>query len=96
MNNGLPVDVIDGGQDAIFKLLFGSHPDMAQHGARELGEEAFDEVQPRAMLRGEGQFEATLWLCREPGFCFLGDVGGMIVEDQLDRGRSRIGRIEKL
>jgi len=31
-----------------------------------------------------------------PGFRFLGDVRGMIVEDQFDRGISRIGGIEKL
>jgi hypothetical protein len=55
VDKGLPVDVVDGGQDAIFKLLFGSHSDMAQHGARELGEEAFDEIQPRATGRTGSQ-----------------------------------------
>ena len=32
----------------------------------------------------------------EPGFGFLGDVRGVIVEDQLDRGVGRIGGVDKL
>jgi hypothetical protein len=48
---------------------------VAQHGAGELREEALDEVQPRAMLRSKGKFEAALRLCREPGFGFLGRMG---------------------
>jgi hypothetical protein len=32
----------------------------------------------------------------EPSFRLLGDVRGMIVEDQFDRGMGRIGGIEKL
>ena len=32
----------------------------------------------------------------DPGFRFLGDVRGMIVEDQFDRGIRRVGGIEKL
>jgi hypothetical protein len=38
------------------------------------------------MLRGEGKFEAALWLDNDPGFGFLRSVGGMVVEDNLDRG----------
>jgi hypothetical protein len=68
VHDRLLVDVIDGGQDALREFLFGDDAYVAQHGARELGEEALDEVQPRAMLRSEGKFEATLRLCREPGF----------------------------
>jgi len=52
----------------------------------QLGEEAFDEIEPGAMLWGEGKFEATLWLGNEPGFGFLRSVGRMVVEDNFDRG----------
>jgi hypothetical protein len=57
--------------------VFGSNSDVAEHGARQLGEEAFDQIEPGAMLRGEGKFEAALWLDNEPGFGFLRSVGGM-------------------
>src|SRR6201998_3790193 len=67
---------------------------MTQDGAGKLGEEAFDEVEPGAMLGRERKVEAA---CRvEPGSGFPRDVCGMIVEDQLDRGAGRKGGIEKL
>ena len=46
------------------------------------------------MLGSESEFEAARRLSGEPSFRLLGDVRGMIVEDQLDRGMSRIGGIE--
>src|ERR1035441_6366226 len=48
------------------------------------------------MLGCEGELEAIGWSSSEPSSGFSGDVRGMIVEDQLDRGASRIGGIEKL
>src|SRR6201987_441847 len=69
---------------------------MAQDRASELGEEAFDEVELGAVLRCECELEAAIRLGSEPGFGFLGDVRGMIVEDQLYRGAGRISGIEKL
>src|SRR5258706_15151152 len=69
---------------------------MSQDGASELGEEALDEVQPGAVFGREGKFEAAGGLIGEPGFGLLGDVRGMIVEDQLDRRVGRIGGVEKL
>ena len=48
------------------------------------------------MLRREGEFEAAGRLIGEPGSGLLGDVGRMIVEDQLDCRMGRIGGIEKL
>ena len=77
-------------------FLFGCDADMAQHRAGELGEEAFDEIEPRAVLGGKDEFEATGRLIREPSLGLLGDVRGMIVEDQLDRRMGRIGGVEKL
>ena len=62
---------------------------MAEHGAGELGEESLDEIEPGAMLGSEDEGEAALGLLGEPGLGFLGDVSGMIVEDDLDRGVGR-------
>jgi hypothetical protein len=45
---------------------------------------------------GEDKFKAMRGLLGEPGPGLVGDVGGMIVEDQLDRGSGRIGGVEQL
>jgi len=58
MDHGLLVDVLDGGQATLRELVFGSDSDVPEHGARQLGEEAFDQIEPGAMLWGEGKFEA--------------------------------------
>jgi hypothetical protein len=86
MDDGLLVDFLDDGQDTLRELVFGSGSDVPEHGARQLGKEAFGEIEPGAMLRGEGEFEAALWLGNEPGFGFLRSVGGMAAEDNFDRG----------
>ena len=69
---------------------------MAQHRAGELGEEALDQVEPRTVLRREGELEASGRFGIEPSPGFFRDVRGVIVEDQLNRGVGRIGGIEKL
>src|ERR1700731_79212 len=73
-----------------------SNADVAQHRAGELGEEALDEIEPGAVLGCEGEFEAAGRLIGEPNLGLLGDVCGMIVEDQLDRSMGRIGGIDEL
>ena len=50
MNDGIAIEEVDGGHDAIPELLFGRDADMAQHGPGQLGEEALDEVEPGAVL----------------------------------------------
>jgi hypothetical protein len=75
MHDGLLVDVLYGGQDALRKLLFGSDLDVSEHGARQLGEEALNEIEPGTMLGGESKFEAAFGLGSEPGFGFLRSVG---------------------
>jgi hypothetical protein len=92
----MAIEFIHGGHDAVLEFLFGCDADMAQHRAGELGEEAFDEIEPGAVLGREGELEAAGWLIGEPSLGLLGDVLGMIVDDQLDRGMSRIGGVEKL
>ena len=92
----MAIEFIHGSHDAVLEFLFGCDADVAQHRAGELGEEALHEIEPRAVLGSEGEFEAAGGLIGEPGFGFLGDVRGVIVEDQLDRGVGRIGGVEKL
>src|SRR5215468_3719564 len=48
------------------------------------------------MLGREDEFETASRLIGEPGPGFLGDMRGMIVEDQLDRRMGRIGSIDEL
>ena len=79
VNDRVVVEVIDGSHDAVFEFLFGCDADVAQDGARELGEEAFDQVEPGAVLGREGELEAADRPGGEPDFGFSGDVRGMIV-----------------
>ena len=65
------IEVIHGGHDAVLEFPFGCDADIAQHRAGELGEEAFDEIEPRAVLGREGEFEATDRLVREPSLGLL-------------------------
>ena len=56
---------------------------MAQDRTGELGEEALDEVEPRAVFGREGEREAARWLSSEPGLGFSGDMRRVIVQDQI-------------
>ena len=96
MDDGVAVDIVNTGHDALLEFLFRCDADMAQDRASELGEEALDEVQPRTMLGREGELEASSWSSVEPSSGFSRYVGGMIVEDQLDRGTGWISGVEKL
>ena len=96
MDYGLAIEMVHGCHDAILEFLFGLDADMAQHRAGELREEALDEIEPGTVLGREGEVETVRGLLGEPGLCLFGDVGGMIVENQLDRRMGRIGGIEKL
>src|ERR1700704_717696 len=90
------VDVVHGGHDAFLELVFGGDADVAQDRASELGEEALDEVEPGAVFGREGELEAVRRLSGEPSLGFSGDVGRMVVEDQLDRRAGRVSGVEKL
>jgi hypothetical protein len=96
MNHGVGIEIIHGSYDAILEFLLGCDADVAQDRASKFGEEAFDEVELGAVGRSEGEFEAVRGLIGKPGLRFLGDVRGMIVEDQLDGGVGRIGGIDEL
>jgi hypothetical protein len=92
VNDGVLIEVVHGGDDAILEFLFGCDTDVTQDGASEFGKEALDKVEPGAVFGREGELEAVRGLIGKPGFGLLGDVRRMIVEDQLDRcgpGRRR-------
>jgi hypothetical protein len=92
----MAIEFIHGSHDGVLEFLFGGDADVAQHRAGEFGEKALDEIEPGTMLGCEGEFEAADRLFGKPSLGLLGDVGGMIVEDQLDRCMGRIGGVDKL
>src|SRR5208337_4096220 len=96
MDDGVSVELVHCGDDALLEFLFRCDSDVAQDGASKLGEETLDDIEPGAVLGGEGEFEAAGGLLGEPSFGLPGDVRRMIVEDQLDRRVGRIGGVEKL
>jgi hypothetical protein len=60
---------------------FRSHSDVAQARARNLREEALDQVEPRAVLRREEEAEAALSPSGEQLFGLLGHMHRLIVKD---------------
>ena len=50
MDDGVAVEVINGGDDAVLEFLLGCDADMAQHRAGELGEETLDEISQEPCL----------------------------------------------
>ena len=74
MNDGIAVEIIHGGHEAILELLLGGDADVAQDGAGELGKEALDEIEPGTVLGSESKFEAVRGLGGEPGYGLFGDM----------------------
>jgi hypothetical protein len=74
VDDGVSVDVVDGGQDAVSEFLLGRDPDVAQHGTCELGEEPLDEIEPGTVLGRGHESEAAVALLGELGVRLLGDV----------------------
>ncbi len=66
MNDGIGIEVVDGRHEALLEFLFGGDADVAQDRTGQLGEEALDEVEPRAMLGSEGELESPSRLIGEP------------------------------
>src|SRR5271169_6393124 len=96
MDDRVAVEFIEVGDNPGFELGFGGDTDVAEHRSRHLREEALDKIEPRPVFRREHEAETALWLAGNPGLGLLGDMGGMIVEDQFDGGISRVGGIEPL
>ena len=92
----MTIEVVDGGHETVLKFLLGSDADVAEHRAGELGEEAFDQIEPGTVLGSEHKLEPVGGLLGEPGAGLFRDVRGMIVENQLDRGARWVSRIKQL
>jgi hypothetical protein len=96
MNDRSSIDAIDGGKDTLAQLLRGGDADVSKDGAGEFGEEALDEVEPGAVFGSEYKCETSLGLLGEPSLGLLGCMGGMIVQNDLDRGGGRVGGVDLL
>ena len=96
MDDGITVEIIEIIQDPLLQFLLRSDANMPQQRARHLGEEPFDEIEPRPVLGSEHEGEAAIALCGEPLVRLFGNVCGVIVEDDLDGRVSRIGGVELL
>ena len=96
MDNWLAIEVVEIGDDPLLEFGFRSHPYATQDRARHFREEALDQVEPGAMLWCKHEAEAALALCGKPLVGFLRHVRRMIVQNNLDRGIRRVGRIELL
>ena len=59
MDDGILVEVVHGSDDAILEFLFGGDTDVAEDGSGQLGKKALNEVEPGAVFRREGEFEAA-------------------------------------
>jgi hypothetical protein len=46
MDDGMAIDLVDTGHDALLELVLGGHANLAQDRSSEFGEEALDEVEP--------------------------------------------------
>jgi hypothetical protein len=73
VNDWIAVEVIDRGHEALLELLFGGHTDVAQDGSG--GEEAFDEVEPGAVLGSEGELKPASGLLGEPSSGLCASIG---------------------
>ena len=65
MDDGVSIEVIHGGDDALLEFLFGCDADMALDGAGELGEETLDEVEPGPVGWSASQALVSLEMCAE-------------------------------
>jgi len=70
VNDGIGVEIIHGGDEAILELLLGGDANVPQDGTGEFREEALNEIEPRAVIGGESEFEAVHRLIGKPGFGF--------------------------
>jgi hypothetical protein len=57
VDDGVTIDVLDTGRDALFEFLLRCYADVVQDRAGEFGEEALDEVDSGTMLGREGELE---------------------------------------
>ena len=86
MDNRLAIEVVEVCHDPLLEFGFRSHPDVTQDRSSAIfEEEAFDQVEPGAMLWREHEAEAALALSGKPSLRFLRHMRRMIIQDDLDR-----------
>ena len=78
-----PVVLVDEALDGVAEFADGAEHAVLESPSRQLGEEAFDGVEPRA--RGRGEVEGPPRMLLEPCPDRLVLVGGVVVEDGMDR-----------
>src|ERR1700678_4476525 len=89
VDDGCSVEIIEIGKDPCFEFILGCDTNAAEHGASHFGKEPFHQIEPGAVFRGKYKRKATLWLGSKPLVGFLGDMRGVVIEDQLDSGVGR-------
>jgi hypothetical protein len=67
---------------------------VTEHGAGGFDEEPFDEIELGPVLGGEHELKASLGSRRKPRLGLLRNVRGVIVEDDLGRGRGGVGGLQ--
>jgi hypothetical protein len=92
----LAISVVDERHQALLEFVFRSNADMAEDRAGQLGKEALDQIEPRAMGRRESEGEAPRRLRRKPSRGLARDVRRMVVEDEFYGGIGRICGVEEL
>jgi hypothetical protein len=65
VNDGIAVEIVHGGHEAVLEFLFGCDADVAHNSAGEFGKEALDEIEPGAVLGCEREFEPVRGLASE-------------------------------
>src|SRR5690242_12704423 len=81
MDNGVAVEVFEISKDSCLELGLRCDADVPEHGAGHLGEQAFDEVQPRSVFGRKYEGKAPFRLGGGPRLRFLGYVSRMVVQD---------------
>src|SRR5215468_2174680 len=94
MNDRVAIEITDEFDDALLQLVCRVDTDVAEYGARRLGEKTLNEVEPGTVFGGEHKGEAAVRLSGQPGLGLPRDMRRVIVQNDLDRRRGWVGRVE--
>jgi hypothetical protein len=94
VDDWLAIDVVDEAHQGFVEFVLGADADVPQYRARQLGKEPFEKVEPRPMGRREVKVKRPIG-CAASQAVVSRDMGGMVAEDDLDRGIGRVGRVEE-
>src|SRR5713226_2097447 len=94
-DNRRGIEFLDAPQNALLQFIDRFDSDVAQESAGHLGEGAFDQIKPGAMLGCVNVLEAP-GARGEIGHGLPGDVGRMVVQHHADDGLARIVLVQAL